>query len=247
MEHEAPDDMIKNQFEVEVLVNGKPLKEYIHKGVVYIEGKKGSNFSLRLRNNSYQRKLFVPSIDGLSVMNGEDASPDSGGYIVRPYSSITIDGWRLSDQEVAEFYFSSPKDSYRKRMKRGNNIGVIGCMIFDEYIPPQNFAYFSTSGGGGGSGGNPFHFGNGTITCSASASSASLRSMNASNDLGTGFGREKRSEVVSVEFEKTGSPTTIEIFYNTREQLQNLGVSMKEAVYIAPQAFPGQFCKRPRN
>lgn len=275
--------MIKNNCEVEVLVNGKPLKEYSHNGNLYVEGKKGSTFSIRLRNNSGKRKLFVPSIDGLSVMNGEECSFDSSGYIVRPYSSLTIDGWRISDNEVAEFYFSAPNDSYRKRMKRGNNLGVIGVAIFDEKdkpVPPvtiiekhihPHYCHSRWCGWcqrfhGCCDGCTGYHLttsaGAGTFTLDASATNASLNVSNSVNalscsvksdsfsqQLGTGWGETKRSEVVSVEFERESSPcATFEIYYNTRQQLEAMGVDFrKEPVYVAPQAFPGQYCKPPRD
>lgn len=240
-------DMIKDNYTVEVIVNGRPLKEYIHEGRVYLEGKKNSTFSLRLRNNSWKRKLFIPAVDGLSVMDGEDAGPDSGGYIVNPHSSITIDGWRKSDEEVAEFYFTDGNKSYRKRMKKGDNLGVIGVMVFDEYEPPVYFSgYASTS--------EPMYLntsGTGslditpTVTMSCSTGPV-MRSMK--QELGTGWGDSKRSEVVSVKFEKTGSPTEFEIFYNTRKELEKMGIHFgRQALYVAPQAFPGRYCQPPRN
>ena len=124
--------MLKQSYEVEVLVNGKPAKEYAHSGKVYIEGRKGTHFSIRIRNNSYSRKLFIPTIDGLSVMNGETGDFNSSGYIVSSHDSITIDGWRTSDKEVAEFFFSSPEGSYAKKIKNGDNLGVIGVAVFEE-------------------------------------------------------------------------------------------------------------------
>jgi hypothetical protein len=127
-----PENMLKQSYEVEVLINGKPAKEYAHKGKVYLEGREGTKFTIRLRNNSYSRKLFVPTIDGLSVMDGEEGSFKSSGYIVEGHSSITVDGWRTSDKEVAEFYFSSPEGSYRKKMNKGNNLGIIGVAVFGE-------------------------------------------------------------------------------------------------------------------
>jgi len=93
---------------------------------IYIEGRIGTRFSIRMRNNSYSRKLFVPTIDGLSIMDGKEGDFNSRGYIIPGYSSITIEGWRTSDKDVASFYFSSPNDSYRKKMNMGNNLGVIG-------------------------------------------------------------------------------------------------------------------------
>ncbi len=247
--------MIKSQYEIEVLVNGKPLKEYAHDRKVYIEGRKDTVFSLRLKNNSYERKLFIPTIDGLSVMDGEDGSYDSSGYIVPAYSAITVEGWRISDKEVASFYFSSPKDSYRKKMKKGNNLGVIGCAIFSENTPNyynNGFLTFTST-----SGSNDFF--NGTAACNnvtcdsafnmqaQNTSSFHVRSM--SNDLGTGWGESKQSNVVSVDFKRESTPREVfEIYYNTREQLQNMGVNFhKEPVYVAPQAFPGKYCTPPKR
>lgn len=279
--------MQKSSYEVEVLVNGKPLKEYMDASKVYVEGREGTTFSLRMRNNSGARKLFIPSIDGLSVMNGEEASYDSSGYIIRPYSSITIDGWRISDSEVAQFYFSAPNDSYRKRMERGNNLGVIGVLVFSEkekpmpvvehhhyhgHICDRRWCWFCYR----------FHcrcqscfpiFDTYTTTgtaqltsdCTTLTMSSSIMNLSAkdsssqtlncafassvSQDLGTGWGESKKSEVVSVEFERSDYPDAkFEIYYNTREQLKKMGVNLKrEPIYVTPNAFPGQYCKPPQN
>ena len=128
--------MLKQQTEFEVLVNGKPLKEYSHEGKTFIEGREGTNFAIRMRNNTGSRKLFIPSIDGLSVMNGEKAGFDSSGYIVKPYSAVTIEGWRVSNNEVNEFFFSKAKDAYATKTKNGDNLGVIGCAVFGEKERP---------------------------------------------------------------------------------------------------------------
>lgn len=247
--------MTKSQYEIEVLVNGKPLKEYMHEGKVYVEGRKETTFSLRLRNNSQEKKLFIPTIDGLSVIDGKDASFDSGGYIVKPYSAMTVDGWRVSNAEVASFYFSSPKDSYRKQLKKGNNIGVIGCAVFSEKKYVQNNFFIGQNGGI-----NATSWPEGSVTCSSTSmdficdsydvsaknlSTSSVRSV--SNDLGTGWGASKQSTVVEVEFTRAEYPAeTFEIYYNTREQLLNIGVDFaKEPIYVVPQAFPGRYCPPP--
>lgn len=121
-----------DQFEVEVLVHGKPVQEYSHKGNYYIEGKEGTEFSLKFRNRSSKRALFVPTIDGLSVMDGKKASFKSSGYIVDAYSSETIDGWRMSDKEVAKFFFAKIAEAYAEQKGDGENVGVIGCAVFRE-------------------------------------------------------------------------------------------------------------------
>ena len=292
-----PENMQKQSYEVEVIINGKPSKEFAHEGKVYIEGRKGTRFSIRMRNNSYNRKLFVPTIDGLSIMNGEEGSFDSSGYIVQGNSSLTIDGWRTSDKEVAEFYFSSPNDSYRKRMEKGNNLGVIGVAVFDEkvkqlpiviekYIHTHkhchshwcNWCHRIHCDCEGCSGpwtymqpgtGSSLGLGGITYTTASNSANLSLTALNTSSfqasgssdnkvnamyskvsqDIGTGWGESKRSEVVSVDFERESSPAaTFEIYYNTREQLESMGVSFqKTPVYVAPQAFPGQYCKPPKT
>jgi hypothetical protein len=236
--------MQKQNVEIEVLVNGKPVREYEHKGNVFIEGRKGTQFSLRLKNNSSSRKLFVPSIDGLSVLNGENASFDSSGYIVNGYSSITIDGWRKSDTHVAQFYFSSLKESYGKRTGKGQNLGIIGCAVFDEkeqtfYYTSPHKKYF------------PDFPAQPTWTCATGGSNllamCSSGVSQVSANIGTGWGQEKYSAVTTVTFERSGSPTVLEIQYNTRENLAKLGIRFNKDLQVAPQAFPSQYCKPPRQ
>jgi hypothetical protein len=242
--------MQKQNVEIEVLVNGKPVREYDHKGNVFIEGRKGTQFSLRLKNNSSSRKLFVPSIDGLSVLNGENASFDSSGYIVNGYSSITIDGWRKSDTHVAQFYFSSPKESYGKRTGKGQNLGIIGCAVFEEktYTRQNDLLYKGTYG----TTDLPFKpypiFGDGTLDISKYKTVYTSSALcSASAGIGTGWGQEKYSAVTTVTFERSGSPTVLEIQYNTRENLAKLGIRFNKDLQVAPQAFPSQYCKPPRQ
>lgn len=272
--------MIKQSYEVELLVNGKPLKEYMHEGKVYVEGRKETKFSLRFRNNSSERKLFVPSIDGLSIMDGKDASFNSGGYIVRAYSTVTIDGWRRSNDEVAEFYFSSPKDSYGSRKGKGINLGIIGCAVFGEKVPkvtlttwpvikdgiwpgtwPGGSTYTSVTPQWGMSAmsykatGSIDQQGNVNMDSEPKVSAIYMNSLgvkqvaNYGTDLGTGWGDYKKSEVTSVDFDSAASPLTVfAVFYNTREQLEKLGINFKrEPLYVVPQAFPGQFCEPPAD
>lgn len=251
--------MQKSNYEVDVLVNGRQVKEYAHKSKTYIEGKKGTEFSLRLRNNSWSRKLFVVSIDGLSIIDGEDASYESSGYIV-PGNSVTIvEGWRVSDDEVAKFYFSDNKKSYGAKKGKDKNLGIIGVAVFEEELKYQNMptmfndsyfpkrffdnsgsTYFASGTDGGGS----------TICCSSMDLSSKEKSntKNAKQELGTGWGNYKNSEVTTVEFDKQHNvDTTLEIFYNTRKELAKMGVQFKKPVYLSPQAFPGQYCKPPQN
>lgn len=265
---------------MEVLVNGKPVQEYLHKGEIFIEGKEGTEFSLRFRNRTSKRALFVPTIDGLSIMDGKEASYDSSGYIVNAYSSDTIDGWRTSDSEVARFFFSKVKDSYAAQSDKGGNVGVIGCAVFKEkepkvqieihtikqYIPTPLYPFnppwipewnrpgimFLSSSGNIGS----LNAGNaGTnqavaYNCSSNVGSAMNMSNMVASSLGTGFGETKHSEVRSVGFERESSPTQLFVIrYNTRRNLEEIGVEFKRVTTVSASPFPNEdrYCKPPRR
>jgi hypothetical protein len=128
--------MKKSDLTVEVLVRGRPVKEfYHHDGNVYIEGRKNSNFELRIRNNTFNRVLVIPSVDGLSVMDGEKADTKSNGYVVNALTAITIPGWRLDSSEVAKFFFQGNKgEGYAAQMEESGNEGVLGFLFFEEEV-----------------------------------------------------------------------------------------------------------------
>ena len=258
--------MIKRNYELEVLINGHPVKEYFHDYKTYIEGRKNSTFSLRIKNNSFEKVLFVPTVDGLSVIDGKNGSFDSRGYIVNGYSSVTIDGWRLDDNKIAEFYFTSPEDSYRKRKEMGSNLGSIAVAVFREKekhnytyiqlpIPFQNDDNLPKK--------QPWIFGeqhpftnnetymkgSAMSNCSFTASSCFRTN---SQEVGTGFGNTKRSEVTTATFDREEKPDTLlEIFYNTRKQLESLGIDFVSRLLTVsePNSFPNEkgYCERPSN
>lgn len=122
-----------SNYEVDVLVNGKPIKQFRHKGTRFIEGRKGSDFEIRFKNNTWRRIEVVASVDGLSVINGKPCGTESEGYLVPARQSITIPGWRLNNDAVAKFVFNDKSRSYTAQMGHGKqNAGVIGFMVFEE-------------------------------------------------------------------------------------------------------------------
>ncbi|MCH9687415.1 MAG: hypothetical protein K0V04_38630 [Deltaproteobacteria bacterium] len=98
----------------------------------YVVGEPGQRYKLRVHNNSAYRYEVVASVDGLDVIDGEPASFGKRGYILDPWSAITIDGWRTSEQAVAAFRFSAMEDSYAGRTGQARNIGVVGFAFFHE-------------------------------------------------------------------------------------------------------------------
>ena len=132
-----------------ILVNGKPVKIFTDpQGQSWVEAREGSIYEVEVKNNSYNRVLCVASIDGINVISGEEADlQPKDGYIINPYSSLKIKGWRISDDKVKEFLFTFNKDkSYAVKLGAGKaNLGVIGIAIFDEYkIIPTSYTYSST-------------------------------------------------------------------------------------------------------
>src|SRR5690606_29068686 len=95
-------------------------------------GQQGHRYSVRLRNGSAERVLVVLSVDGLNAISGEVAAPGQTGYVLNPWQTTDIHGWRKSSDEVAQFVFTDPDRSYAARTGRPDNIGVIGVAVFHE-------------------------------------------------------------------------------------------------------------------
>ncbi|MCA9654756.1 MAG: hypothetical protein H6712_10435 [Myxococcales bacterium] len=98
----------------------------------YVAGEEGQRYKLRVQNNSAFRFEVVASVDGLDVIDGQPGSFAKRGYILDPWSSITIDGWRTGNDSIAAFRFSGMEDSYAERTGQGRNIGVMGFAFFHE-------------------------------------------------------------------------------------------------------------------
>ena len=125
------------QYELNVIVGDRSITEYESQGNIFVEGRKGSEFKIEFKNLSNSRVLVVPSVDGRSVLDGKTATPDSKGYLVNAYSTLTIPGWTLNSGEVSKFVFEDKDKSYASRTATtGENVqvGVVGVMVFVEKI-----------------------------------------------------------------------------------------------------------------
>lgn len=87
---------------------GHPSGVYTHDGQQWVAGESGRRYALRLRNRSGQRVLAAVSVDGVNVVSGKTASISQEGYVLEPYQSVDITGWRKSYASVAAFVFSHP-------------------------------------------------------------------------------------------------------------------------------------------
>lgn len=131
-----------------ILVNGKPVKIFTDaQGQSWVEAREGSKYQIEVKNNSMFRVLCVASIDGINVISGEEATLEpENGYVINPFSSLKIDGWRISDDSVKEFLFTYDKSkSYSVKLGAGaKNLGVIGVAIYEEKQKPLSWTYTST-------------------------------------------------------------------------------------------------------
>ena len=125
-------------YEVNILVNGNRCKKYSHNGKLFIEAKKGSEYTIEIKNNQWKRILAVASVDGLDVLNGKPAKEDANGYVVNGYTTLKIDGFRVSNEKVAKFLFDYKGGSYAASKEDGSerNVGVIGVRLFSEKEKP---------------------------------------------------------------------------------------------------------------
>lgn len=127
--------MNSNLFELTVCVNNRPIREYGHQGLLFVEGRKNQPYTLKFRNNYAQRVLAVVSVDGLSVVDGEPADNDSRGYVVPALSQIEITGWRSSLDKTNEFVFDTKARANSTQHKgEDTNCGVIAVKVFSEKL-----------------------------------------------------------------------------------------------------------------
>jgi hypothetical protein len=111
---------------------GRPLPAAEVGGTLWAIGDPGQRYMIGVENRSAERWEVVTSVDGLDVIDGEPAGLHKRGYIVDPWSTITIEGWRTSESGVAAFRFSALEDSYAGRKGEARNVGVVGVAFFRE-------------------------------------------------------------------------------------------------------------------
>lgn len=115
---------------------GCPLAALSLGGRVYVVGEAGRRYGVLVRNDTGQRVEVVLSVDGLDAIDGRPADLDKRGYLVGPFDTLTVDGFRRSSAEVAAFRFGSVRDSYAARTGDGRDVGVVGVALFTEQRDP---------------------------------------------------------------------------------------------------------------
>ena len=238
--------------------SGQWLPEYPHHGQHWIPGTPGHRYAVRLTNTSSERVLVVLSVDGVNAVSGQTADPAQAGYVLAPWQSTEINGWRKSLDDVAQFVFTDLPDSYAARTGRPDNVGVIGVAVFRKKAEPAVSinryherrraapAADAPSAEAQDAGKNEVAQ-SGRSEASAPVASA-IAPPPESKKLGTGHGQTETSVVRHANFERaTSSPDeVITIFYDSYRNLVAQGVIRDRTRLAQPQPFPGQFVPDPR-
>jgi hypothetical protein len=128
-------------FELDVIVDGRPLDEYYSRGRTYVEALQGAEYELRLRNNSPDRVAVALSVDGLNTIDARHTSAwNASKWVIEPYQTITISGWQMSSERARRFYFTNERDSYGAKLGQTANLGVIAAVFFRERNRPVTIA-----------------------------------------------------------------------------------------------------------
>lgn len=230
--------------------SGETLTSYRHGSQSYIAGNPGDRYAVRLVNRTDQRVLVVLSVDGVNAVSGETAAPDQTGYVLAPWEQTEIAGWRKSQKEVAQFYFTALPDSYAARTDRPDNVGVIGAAVFREkiYPPPPVMPYLNQTA--------PSARPESHAADAAGRSAApAAKSMREAERLGTGHGQREYAPISYTEFERASSSPNevVTLRYNSRANLAARGIIPKHRpIWRKPdwqdaQPFPGGFVPDPRS
>ncbi|HVT33556.1 MAG TPA: hypothetical protein VHE32_12965 [Rhodanobacteraceae bacterium] len=239
---------------------GETLRTYRDHGRLYVAGTPGHRYSVRLRNRTGGRLLTVLSVDGVNAITGQTASASQSGYVLSPWESTEIAGWRKSDEEIAQFNFTALPDSYAARTGRPANVGVVGVAVFTERAPawrerdeiarqepaPSSVDEREAAGTAGAAA-------DAARPASVSAPSAAQpiakqrAFTKAEEHLGTGHGAREYSPIESTTFERASAypAEQLSIRYDSYRNLVAQGIIERPVARRDPQPFPGGYVPDP--
>jgi hypothetical protein len=130
-----------SRVDVQVQVQGHSAPLYLAgdaRDRFYFQAFKGRNYALSLHNRTGQRIGVLIAVDGLNVVNGERTALTAGEpmYVLDPWETAVIRGWRTSLDEVRQFVFVDEERSYAERTGQANgDMGWIRVLSFRENRP----------------------------------------------------------------------------------------------------------------
>jgi hypothetical protein len=246
-------------------LQGAPLRSFRSRGKTYVLGEYGERYNVRVVNHSGERVEAVISIDGRDAVSGEIADfKQQRGYIIGPYDSVLISGFRESFENVRGFRFTNPGNSYSARRGTPENVGVIGLAVFRERPRPRPVPLpLRTPRAVPHDEDRRYREGSASSAPAkrAAPSAAAAESADGSgtsaqsyqqdeyapepsrNNLGTEYGERLYSPVYEVSFvrARAAKPNWLtQLFYDDEAGLESRGIRVHPPipVYREPQAFP---------
>ena len=214
---------------------GERLRTFQHSGQTFVLGEPGERYSIHIHNPTARRVEAVVSVDGRDAISGEAADfVRNRGYVIPPFGSVTVDGFRTSLERVAAFRFTDPEDSYSSRMGTPENVGVIGVAFFTErQLETPRVARREHAEGRAKRAARP------------STSAPGAAAERSDSNLGTEFGESRMSSVTQVSFTRE-SPMrparVVALRYDDASGLRARGIEVFERSWrpasVEPQAFP---------
>lgn len=239
---------------------GAPLRTFEHGAELFVLGGHGQRYTIVLRNQTGRRVEAVVSVDGRDVVSGGVGDfVRERGYVLGPYATLRIDGFRRSFEEVAAFRFSTPEGSYSSRLGTPENVGVIGAAFFPERVrreprPQPLAAPYPEASRRRDLAASDMEPQRGTAaesersadrSAAKGESYASAAAAPSVNNLGTEYGEARTSQVEEVRFVRASSdkPAYVTVLhYDNASGLTARGIELEPRRYSyrepQPRAFP---------
>lgn len=236
-----PEVMPAQAFDIQVLVEGRPLEEYFARGRRYVEALEGAEYEVRVRNPFGVRVAVALSVDGLNTIDARRTTAyNASKWVINPYQTITVSGWQMSSERARRFYFTTERDSYGAKLGQTANLGVITAVFFRErraviVVPPPRYPRPMDDRAGSGREENRTKAAPESSAKSDGSGESAKRAeaYPAPDDesAATGIGRNMRNDVrwINMDLERSAA-AEVTIRYEYREGLVRLG--------IIPRSYP---------
>lgn len=117
---------------------GSVLPTFQQSGATYVLGEPGDRYNIRVQNPTSERIEVVVTVDGRDAISGDVGDYVSQrGYLIEPWGSLLVEGFRRSLDDVAAFRFTGRAGSYSARRGTPQHVGVIGVAVFPEKMRPS--------------------------------------------------------------------------------------------------------------
>ena len=235
-------------------------------GRYYLEARAGSRYSVSLANRTGERLGVVLSVDGLNAVSGERETQRGRMYVLDPWQTTSVQGWRTSLSDIRQFTFVDERRSYAARSGQANEkMGWIEVAVYRErhaqvklreypYSEPkrQDSAERQEGDGRNQAPAAPAPEASGSRdTAQAQGKLEAESGARARSYPGTGWGDRAHDPVVLVSFDPEPNPSErVTLRYEYRSALVALGVlpapaPPRDRLWQRERAEPG-FAQAPR-